>query len=150
MEDEKTGSVRASKPSLTSIRGTKSAKGRTADSKLETLKNAAQLAAEEIVSMLSDDMQFRRHLYAEKGTGEIMETTLSTRNVKQLRETIAAIRDLADTVRSLYGLLPPEAQSGLDIQMKKLLLDEKKLVQAESSGGETGVVLLPAPEDAST
>lgn len=150
MEDEKTGSVRAAKVPLTSIRGTKSAKGRAADSKLETLKNAAQLAAEEIVSMLSDDMQFRRHLYAEKGTGEIMETTLSTRNVKQLRETIAAIRDLADTVRSLYGLLPPEAQSGLDIQMKKLLLDEKKLVQAESSGGETGVVLLPAPEDAST
>ena len=103
MEDEKSGSIRAAKPSFTSIRGTKSAKGRAADAKLETLKNAAQLAAEEIVSMLSDDMQFRRHLYAEKGTGEIMETTLSTRNVKQLRETIAAIRDLADTVRSLYG-----------------------------------------------
>lgn len=150
MEDEKGSGLGRAKPSLTAIRGAKSQKNRAAESRLDILKSAAQLAAEEIVTMLSDDMQFRRHLYAEKGSGEIMETTLSTRNVKQLRETIAAIRDLADTMRSLYGLLSPEAQTGLDVQMKKLLLDEKKLTQAETPAAETGVVLLPVPEDAPT
>lgn len=121
-------------------------RGRKADGdRLSALKRAAELAAEAIVDMMADESQFCRHTYADKSSGAIMETTLESRNVKQIRETIQAIRDLADTVRSLNGLLSPEQQSELDVQMAKIRMEERKL-SSDGAQNETGVVLLPEPD----
>ena len=114
---------------------------------MEELKKCASLVSDEIMDMLSDKKQFTRHIYQEKSTGQITEAALETRNVKHMREVIAAIRELADVMRSLYGLLSPEAESELNVQIKKLSIEEKKLLPPEKESAETGVVLLPEPED---
>lgn len=149
MEEEKSAWLTETNRPLTSISGARSTRRtqkNTKDSHFEKLKRAAGMAADQLICMLSDDMQFRRHLFQEKSTGEISETVLESRNIKHLRETISAIRDLADTVRDLYGLLPPDAESSLKLQIKKLELDEKKLSGAQEAS-ESGVVLLPLPDE---
>lgn len=120
--------------------GKKRVRGK-ADDPLASLKQAARLAAEAICEMMADENQFCRHVYTDKSSGAVEEVLLQTRNIKHLRETIGAIRELTDAVRGLNGQLSPEAQRTLDIQLEKLRLDEKKLTQPEQ--GETGVVLLP-------
>lgn len=113
------------------------------------LKQAAEMACEAMIELMADDKQFCRHAYQDKATGEIMEATLSLRNVKQMREAIQAIRDLTDAIRSLYGMLPPDAERELEVQLKKLEMEEKKLSQnVKGERNDTGVVILPAPEDA--
>lgn len=118
-----------------------------AGSQLDALKKCASLAADEIIDMLSDKKQFCRHVYQEKSSGSVSEIMLETRNIRHLRDAIAAIRELADIIRGLNGLLPPEAENEIAIQLKKLQLEEKKLTRPEAQDTETGVVLLPAPED---
>ena len=117
-----------------------------ADDPFMPLRHAAQMAADVISDMMADEGQFCRHTYADKQSGAVTEVRLETRNVKHLRETIGAIRELTDVVRSLSGVLSPEAQSALNVQLEKLRLDEKKLMNAGESASETGVVLLPEGE----
>lgn len=95
--------------------------------------------------MLEDEYQFQRHVYAEKADGSLSEKVLDIRNVRQLRETIAAIRDLTDAVRALCGELAPEQRTAMEMQLRKLQLEEKKL-ESGAERGETGVVLLPDTE----
>lgn len=118
---------------------------KTCEEKLRPLGQAADLAAEALVRMLEDEFQFQRHIYTEKADGSVSERVLDIRNVRQLRETIAAIRDLTDAVRALSGELTPEQQTAMEVQMRKLRLEEKKLEGGEERC-ETGVVLLPDAE----
>ncbi len=118
---------------------------RTCEENLQPLRQAADLAAEALLRMLEDEYQFQRHVYAEKADGSLSEKVLDIRNVRQLRETIAAIRDLTDAVRALCGELAPEQRTAMEMQLRKLQLEEKKL-ESGAERGETGVVLLPDTE----
>jgi len=132
---------------ITRIRPVK-AKKLSSSIQMEALKKCADLAADEIMDMLKDKNQFMRHVFQEKSSGAVGEVELKTRNVKHLRDVILAIRELSDVVRGLYGLLPPEAESERSVQLKKLEIEEKKLSPPEKDNSETGVVILPAPDDA--
>lgn len=110
---------------------------------LATLKEAVCMATDALYATLSDARQFNRHVYTEKGSGELVETTLETCNLKQLREAINAIRELGDATRSLYGILTPQEQLALDRENAKLR------AAAQDAENETGVILLPMTEEAS-
>ncbi len=127
----------------------KSAKGKklSPDVQMDALKKCADLAADEIMDMLKDKDQFTRHVFQEKSSGMIAEVELKTRNVRHLRDVIQAIRELSDVVRALYGILPPEAEREMEVQLKKLEIEAKKIAPPEKTGAETGVVYLPAPEE---
>ncbi len=118
---------------------------KTCEENLQLLRQAAELASEALLRMLEDEKQFQRHVYTEKADGSLTETVLDIRNIRQLRETIAAIRDLTDAVRGLSGELAPEQRTAMEVQMRKLQLEEKKL-EGDADRGETGVVLLPDAE----
>lgn len=126
--------------------GKKRARGKAADDSFAALKRAAGLAADVLCEMMTDENQFCRYTYADKSSGAMMEVLLNTRNIKHLRETIGAIRELTETMRGLNGMISPEAQKTLEVQLEKLRLEEKKLTAAENTG-ETGVVLLPEAEE---
>ena len=110
------------------------------DDPLKALKSAAEMAGDAILSAFMDADQFTRHTYAEKTTGALTETVLETRNVKQLREMIGAIKDLTEITRSLHGILTHQEQCAMDAQLAKLR-------GAAGDEAETGVVLLPRAED---
>ncbi len=131
---------------ITRIRSVKGKK-LSSNGQMEALKKCADMAADEIMNMLKDEAQFTRHIFQDKASGCVCEAELKTRNVRHLRDVISAIRELSDVIRSLYGLLPPEAASEKEMQMKKLEIELKKIVPPDKSGSETGVVLLPAPEE---
>lgn len=118
---------------------------RTCEESLQPLRRAAELTAEALLRMLEDECQFQRHVYAEKADGSLTEKVLEIRNIRQLRETIAAIRDLTDAVRALNGELAPEQRTAMEMQLRKLQLEERKL-ESDGEKGETGVVLLPGTE----
>lgn len=118
---------------------------RTCEESLQPLRQATELASEALLRMLEDEYQFQRHVYTEKADGSLSEKVLDIRNIRQLRETIAAIRDLTDAVRALCGELAPEQRTAMEVQLRKLQIEEKKLKGAEERG-ETGVVLLPGAE----
>ncbi len=109
---------------------------------LATLKEAVDMATDALYATLADGRQFNRHLYTEKASGELVETTLETCNIKQLREAISAIRELGDATRSLYGILTPQEQMALDRENAKLR------ALAPDGESETGVILLPMAEGA--
>ncbi len=119
------------------------------EDRLLLLKRACDMAAEAVCELLQDEKQFCRHAYQDKSSGAIMEATLNIRNVKQIRETIQVIRELTDAIRSLYGIMSPEAQREMNIQLKKLKMEKMKISQNAGNGGgaDTGVVILPMPED---
>ena len=127
----------------------KSVKGKklSPNTQMDALKKCAGLAADEIMDMLKDKDQFARHVFQEKSSGTVNEVELKTRNVKHLRDVIQAIRELSDVIRALYGLLSPEAEREMSVQLKKLEIEEKKIAPPDKTGAETGVVLLPAPEE---
>jgi len=126
----------------------KSVKGRklSPNTQMDALKKCVDLAADEIMDMLKDKDQFARHVFQEKSSGIISEVELKTRNVRHLRDVIQAIRELSEVVRSLYGILPPEAEKEMEVQLRKLEIEAKKIAPPEKDGRETGVVLLPRPE----
>ena len=117
------------------------------NAQMDALKKCADMAADEIMDMLKDKNQFTRHVFQEKSSGAVTEVELKTRNVRHLRDVIQAIKELADVVRGLYGQLSPEAEQELDVQRKKLEIEAKKIAPPDKAGTETGVVLLPAPEE---
>ena len=127
----------------------KSAKGRklSPNAQMDALKKCADLAADEIMDMLKDRDQFSRHVFQEKSSGAISEVELKTRNVRHLRDVIQAIRELSDVVRALYGILTPETEREMEVQLKKLEIEARKIAPPEKGAGETGVVLLPQPEE---
>lgn len=127
----------------------KSVKGRKVSSgaQMDALRKCADLAICEIMDMLKDGDQFTRHVFQEKSSGMVSKVELKTRNVKHLRDVIQAIRELLDVVRALYGILPPEAEREMEVQLKKLEIEAKKIAPPEKTGAETGVVYLPAPEE---
>lgn len=127
----------------------KSVKGRklSANMQMDALKKCADLVADEIMDMLKDKEQFMRHVFQEKSSGMVSEVELKTRNIRHLRDVILAIRELSDVVRSLYGILPPETEREMEMQLRKLEIEAKKMAPGEKAGAETGVVLLPQPED---
>ena len=128
---------------IKSVKGKKSSPG----AQMDALKKCADMAADEIMDMLKDKNQFTRHVFQEKSSGVITEAELKTRNVRHLRDVIQAIKELADVIRGLYGFLSPEAEREIDVQLKKLEIEAKKIAPPDKSGLETGVVLLPAPEE---
>lgn len=146
MEEKKNGWQDGADAPITRIKPGKGKKPSSA-SQMEALKKCAEMAADEIIDMLKDKSQFMRHVFQEKSSGEIREAELKTRNVRHLRDVISAIRELTDVVRGLYGLLPPEAESERCMTLKKLEIEEKKIAPPDKPGQETGVVLLPQPED---
>ena len=146
MEEEKKDWTDTCDTPITRIRPVKSKK-LSASAQMEALKKCADLAADEIMDMLKDKNQFTRHVFLEKSSGVVSEVELNTKNVKHLRDVILAIRELSDVVRGLYGLLPPEAESERLVQLKKLEIEEKKLSPPDKEHQETGVVILPAPEE---
>ena len=127
----------------------KSVKGRklSGSTQMDALKKCVDLAADEIMDMLKDRDQFTRHVFQEKSSGMLSEVELKTRNIRHLRDVIQAIRELSDVVRSLYGILPPEAEKEMEVQLKKLEIEAKKIAPPERDAAETGVVLLPNPEE---
>ena len=127
----------------------KSVKGRklSGNTQMDALKKCVDLAADEIMDMLKDRDQFTRHVFQEKSSGMLSEVELKTRNIRHLRDVIQAIRELSDVVRSLYGILPPEAEKEMEVQLKKLEIEAKKIAPPERDTAETGVVLLPNPEE---
>lgn len=146
MEEEKTVWQGGGDAPITRIR---SAKGKklSCGGQMEALKKCTDMAADEIMDMLKDKSQFSRHVFQEKSSGAVSEVELKTRNVKHLRDVILAIRELTDVIRGLYGLLPPETECEMNMQRKKLEIEERKIVSADRTGQETGVVILPAPEE---
>lgn len=144
MEEEKNvwRDVNANITRIKSVKGKKLTPG----TQMDALKKCADMAADEIMDMLKDKDQFTRHVFQEKSSGAFSETALKTINVRHLRDVIQAIRELTNVVRDLYGLLPPEAESDREVQMKKLEIEEKKSAACDKPGAETGVVLLPAPD----
>lgn len=133
----------------TKITRIKSAKAKklSPDTQMDALKKCADLAADEIMDMLKDKEQFTRHVFQEKSSGTISEVELKTRNIRHLRDVIQAIKELSDVVRALYGILPPEAEREMEVQLKKLEIEAKKIAPPDKTGAETGVVYLPAPEE---
>ena len=132
---------------ITRIKSVKSRK-LSPNTQMDALKKCADLVADEIMFMLKDKDQFMRHVFQEKSTGAISEVELKTRNIRHLRDVIQAIRELSDVVRSLYGILPPETEREMEMQLRKLEIEAKKVAPPEKTGAETGVVLLPQPEEA--
>ncbi|MBR3929269.1 MAG: hypothetical protein IKJ65_09735 [Clostridia bacterium] len=127
----------------------KSVKGKklSPSTQMDALKKCADMAADEIMDMLKDENQFTRHVFQEKSSGTVTEIELKTRNIRHLRDVIQAIKELADVVRSLNGLLSPDAEREMSVQLKKLELEARKIAPPDKDGAETGVVLLPAPEE---
>ena len=146
MEEEKKDWTDTCDAPITRIRPVKT-KRLSSSAQMEALKKCADLAADEIMDMLKDKNQFMRHVFQEKSSGAVGEVELKTRNVKHLRDVILAIRELSDVIRGLYGILPPEAESERSMQLKKLEIEEKKLLPPEKDHQDTGVVILPAPEE---
>lgn len=145
MEDESAVRQRPDAP-ITKI-GKVRSKKQPACGSVEALKKCTELISNAIIDMLSDEKQFSRHVYQEKTSGTVSEIELETRNVKHLRDVIQAVRELTDIARSLHGLLSPEAESELNVQIRKLAIEEKKLKPDEKTDSQTGVVILPEPEN---
>ena len=111
--------------------------GRKAE-KILRLQEAADRMQQHIDKVLEDEEQFHRHL-VNFGTKEVLHKKADT---KAIRDMTAALKDLTDIIRDVYGIAGMDLKHRMKMDKEKLKLEKEKAAMGIVTGEETGVVLL--------
>jgi len=111
--------------------------GRKAD-KILKLQLAADRLEAHINQVLEDEEQFHRHL-VNFGTKEVQHKKADT---KAIRDMVAAVKDLTEVMRDVYGIPNMEAKHGMKMAREKLKLEKARAAMGMVADEETGVLML--------
>lgn len=111
--------------------------GRKAE-KILRLQEAADRMQQHIDKVLEDEEQFHRYLVS-FGTKEVLHKKADT---KAIRDMTAALKDLTDIIRDVYGIAGMDLKHRMKMDKEKLKLEKEKAAMGIVTGEETGVVLL--------
>lgn len=111
--------------------------GRKAD-KILKLQLAADRLEAHINRVLEDEEQFHRHLVS-FGTKEIQHKKADT---KAIRDMVAAVKDLTEVMRDVYGIPNVEAKHSMKMAKEKLKLEKARAAMGERDAEHTGIALL--------
>ena len=119
--------------------------------KLQRVQQTADIVASRLLEIAHDEKQFYRHV-VQVGLGdgkyETQDVILKAANTKALRDVVAALKDMSQVIRNLYGILTVQELETLEIARARLELDKQK-AGTSTEGEAPGVIVLASPEEAS-
>lgn len=117
--------------------------------KLQRVQQAADIVASRLLEIVQDEEQFHRHL-VQVGLGdgkyETQDVIFKAANTKALRDVVAALKDMSQVIRNLYGILTVQELETLEIARARLELDKQK-AGTPTEGEAPGVIVLASPDE---
>lgn len=113
--------------------------------KLAALQEAADGMGHVINRVLKDAEQFNRHIVTigtGAGASDAEERIYKKADARAIRDMAAAMKDLAVTVRNLYGILTEPERAAMEIAAARLALERQKVNEGTPDDNDTGVVVI--------
>lgn len=113
---------------------------------LSRVEELAERLIGELDGALADDKQLYRHILTTSSRAQ-KEVVLEKMDTRAVRDMAATMQTLADTLRTIGGIMTAREEFAVEIEAARLELEQEKVRAGRAEDEHSGVVILAAVDD---